>query len=154
MLKICNPGLDRLGATHFLTFRNPYLGRDTYFGGHWIKGSTSENRNAIAQTDTISTQAGSPKHHKLFEYAFQLNLNQSTIISRANTAVKHIKKKTLWLISPLSGCGRSVVTRPAIVMATVYNCQLCAVDVVGDGSFTVPSPRGALLAKLQAPPPY
>jgi len=100
MLKICNPGLDRLGATHFLTFRNPYLGRDTYFGGRWIKESTPENQNAIAQTDTISTRAGSPKHHKLFEYAFQLNLNQSTIISRANTAVKHIKKKTLWLISP------------------------------------------------------
>jgi len=42
-------------------------------------------------------------------------------------------------------------------MATVYNCQLCAVDVVGDGSFTVPSPRGALFglaptSKAPSPP--
>jgi len=34
-LKIYNPGLDRLGATHFLTLCDPCLGRDPYFGNHW-----------------------------------------------------------------------------------------------------------------------
>jgi len=33
-LKMHNSGLDRLGATQFLTLRNPCLGRDPYFGNH------------------------------------------------------------------------------------------------------------------------
>jgi len=33
-LKIYNPGLDRLSATHFLTLRYPYLGFDPYFVNH------------------------------------------------------------------------------------------------------------------------
>jgi len=34
-LKIYSPDLNRLSATHFLTFRDPCLGRDPYFGEHW-----------------------------------------------------------------------------------------------------------------------
>jgi len=33
-VKIYNPDLDRLGATHFLTLCGPCLGHDPYFGNH------------------------------------------------------------------------------------------------------------------------
>jgi len=36
---IYNPGLDRLGATNFLTLCDPCLGRDPYFGNHCPKGT-------------------------------------------------------------------------------------------------------------------
>jgi len=32
--QLYNPGLDRLGATHLLTLRDPYLGRRPYFGNY------------------------------------------------------------------------------------------------------------------------
>jgi len=35
MLKIHNSVLDGLGATHFFTLRDPFLGGDPYFGNHW-----------------------------------------------------------------------------------------------------------------------
>jgi len=34
-VKIYNPGLDCLGATHFLTLCDPCWGRDPYFGNPW-----------------------------------------------------------------------------------------------------------------------
>ena len=39
-LKMYNPGLDRRGATHFFTLRDPFMGRDPDIGNHcsmiWI----------------------------------------------------------------------------------------------------------------------
>jgi len=37
-LKIYNSGLDRLGATHFLTLLR-HLGFDPYFGNHWSRST-------------------------------------------------------------------------------------------------------------------
>jgi len=33
------PGLDYLGATHFLTLRHPCLGFDSYFVNHWARST-------------------------------------------------------------------------------------------------------------------
>jgi len=38
-LEIRNSGLDRLGATDFLTLRHPCLAFDSYFVNHWARST-------------------------------------------------------------------------------------------------------------------
>jgi len=51
-VKIYNPGLDCLGATHFLTLCDPCWGRDPYFGNPW----TSEYYTISTGFDAITIQ--------------------------------------------------------------------------------------------------
>jgi len=47
--------VDRLGATHFLTFRNPSLGRDPYFGNHCYTGINEQLCWSLLSTELCSS---------------------------------------------------------------------------------------------------
>jgi len=46
-VKIYNPGLDRIGVTHFFTLCDPCLGPDPYFGKHCHRIPTKVIRSTL-----------------------------------------------------------------------------------------------------------